>query len=265
MKKLILGLILILTLHTMTKAENIFFSEFKTTNGAIPFDKITNSDFEPAIQRGIEEQTQQINVIVNQRSIPTFENTIVALERSGQTLNRVLGVFYPYISANSNDELMEISTRVSPILSKHSTNISLNEKLWERIKFVYEKVDKNSLDKEDLMLLEETYLSFVRSGANLEGESREQYRKLNSEISELTLKFGQNVLKELNTYEVWLNKEDLAGLPESVIEAAQVAAKEKGKEGYLFTMAAPSYRPFMEYSSRRDLREKMYKIRVLWY
>lgn len=260
MKKLILGLILILTLHTMSKAENIFFSEFKTTNGAIPFDKITNSDFEPAIQQGIEEQTQQINAIVNQRSIPTFENTIVALERSGQTLNRVLGVFYPYISANSNDELMEISTRVSPILSAHSTSISLNEKLWERIKFVYEKIDKNSLDKEDLMLLEETYLSFVRSGANLEGEAREQYRKLNSEISELTLKFGQNVLKELNTYEVWLEKDDLVGLPDGVIEAAQVAAKEKGKEGYLFTMAAPSYRPFMQYSSRRDLREKMYKI-----
>lgn len=260
MKKLILGLILLLTLHTMTKAENIFFSEFKTTNGAIPFDKISNSDFEPAIQKGIEEQTQEINAIVFQRSIPTFENTIVALERSGEMLNRVLGVFYPYISANSNEELMEISTRISPVLSAHYTSISLNEELWHRVKTVYEKVDRNTLDKEDIMLLEETYLSFVRSGANLEGEAREKYRKLSSEISELTLKFGQNVLKELNTYEIWLNKEDLDGLPESVIEAAQVAAKEKGKEGYLFTMAAPSYRPFMQYSSRRDLREKMYKI-----
>lgn len=260
MKKIILGLILLLTLHTMTKAENIFFSEFKTTNGAIPFDKISNSDFEPAIQKGIEEQTQEINAIVFQRSIPTFENTIVALERSGEMLNRVLGVFYPYISANSNEELMEISTRISPVLSAHYTSISLNEKLWQRVKTVYEKVDRNTLGKEDIMLLEETYLSFVRSGANLEGEAREKYRKLSSEISELTLKFGQNVLKELNTYEIWLNKEDLEGLPESVIEAAQVAAKEKGKEGYLFTMAAPSYRPFMQYSSRRDLREKMYKI-----
>ena len=260
MKKIILSLFLILSLHTMAKADNIFLSEFKTTNGAIPFDKITNNDFEPAILAGIEEQKQQINVIVNQRSIPTFENTILALEQSGKTLSRVLGVFYPYISANSNDELMEISTKISPILTAHSTSISLNEKLWERVKFVYEKVDKNSLDKEDRKLLEDTYISFVRSGANLEGEAREKYSQLSNDISMLTLKFGQNVLKELNTYEIWLEKEYLEGLPESAIEAAMVAAKEKGKDGYLFTMAAPSYRPFMQYSSRRDLREKFYKM-----
>lgn len=260
MKKLFLALTLILSLHVMAKAENIFLTEFKTTNGAIPFDKITNSDFEPAIQKGIEEQTQQINMIVNQRSMPTFENTIVALERSGAILNRVLGVFYPYISANSDDDLMEISTRVSPILSAHGTSISLNEKLWERVKFVYENVDKSTLDKEDAMLLEETYTSFVRSGANLEGEAREQYRQLSNDISALTLKFGQNVLKELNTYEIWLEEADLAGLPESQVEAAKVAAKEKGKDGYLITLAAPSYRPFMQYSSRRDLREKLYKM-----
>lgn len=260
MKKLILGLLFILSFQIMAKAQNIFLSEFKTTNGAIPFDKITHSDFEPAIQKGIEEQTQQINTIVNQRSVPTFENTIIALERSGATLNRVLGVFYPYLSANSDDKLMEISMRVSPILSAHSTSISLNERLWERIKFVYEKIDKNTLDKEDKMLLEETYLSFARNGANLEGEARNQYRELSNELSSLTLKFGQNVLKELNTYEIWLEKEDLEGLPESAVDAAKAAAKEKGKDGYLITLAAPSYRPFMQYSSRRDLREKLYKM-----
>ena len=260
MKKLILSLFLILTLHTMAKSENIFLSEFKTTNGAIPFDKITNSDFEPAILQGIEEQKQQINAIVNQRSVPNFENTILALEQSGKTLSRVLGVFYPYISANSNDELMEISTKLSPVLTAHSTSISLNEKLWERVKFVYDNADKLNLDSEDRMLLEETYISFVRSGANLQGEAREKYRQLNNDISMLTLKFGQNVLKELNTYEIWLEKEDLAGLPESSIEAARTAAKEKGKDGYSITLAAPSYRPFMQYSSRRDLREKLYKM-----
>lgn len=260
MKKLILSLFLILTLHTMAKSENIFLSEFKTTNGAIPFDKITNSDFEPAILQGIEEQKQQINAIVNQRSVPNFENTILALEQSGKTLSRVLGVFYPYISANSNDELMEISTKLSPVLTAHSTSISLNEKLWERVKFVYDNADKLNLDSEDRMLLEETYISFVRSGANLQGEAREKYRQLNNDISMLTLQFGQNVLKELNTYEIWLEKEDLAGLPESSIEAARTAAKEKGKDGYLITLAAPSYRPFMQYSSRRDLREKLYKM-----
>ena len=260
MKKLILSLFLILTLHTMAKSENIFLSEFKTTNGAIPFDKITNSDFEPAILQGIEEQKQQINAIVIQRSVPNFEYTILALEQSGKTLSRVLGVFYPYISANSNDELMEISTKLSPVLTAHSTSISLNEKLWERVKFVYDNADKLNLDSEDRMLLEETYISFVRSGANLQGEAREKYRQLNNDISMLTLKFGQNVLKELNTYEIWLEKEDLAGLPESSIEAARTAAKEKGKDGYLITLAAPSYRPFMQYSSRRDLREKLYKM-----
>lgn len=260
MKKLLLTLLLITSLPIMAKADNIFLTEFKTTNGAIPFDKITNADFEPAILQGIEEHKQQISVIVNQRSIPTFENTILALERSGETLNRVLGVFYPYISANSNDELMEISTKISPILSAHSTSVSLNEKLWERVKFVYDNVDKSILSQDDKMLLEKTYISFVRNGANLEGEAREQYSQLSNEISMLTLKFGQNVLKELNTYEIWLEKEDLAGLPESAIESAKMAANEKGKDGYLITLAAPSYRPFMQYSSRRDLREKLYKM-----
>lgn len=260
MKKLFLSLFLILSFSTMAKSDNIFLTEFKTTNGAVPFDKITNADFEPAILKGIEEQKQEINAIVNQRSTPTFDNTILALEQSGKTLNRVLGVFYPFISANSNDELMEISTKISPILTAHSTSISLNERLWERVKFVYDNADKLNLDKEDKMLLEKTYISFTRSGANLEGEAREKYRQLNSELSMLTLKFGQNVLKELNTYEIWLEKDDLAGLPESAIEAAKVAASEKGKDGYLITLAAPSYRPFMQYSTRRDLREKLYKM-----
>ena len=260
MKQLILGLFLILSLQTMAKADNIFLSEFKTTNGAIPFDKITNKDFEPAIEQGIKEQKAEIDNIVNQKATPTFSNTIVALERTGSTLNRVLGVFYPYLSANSDDELMEISTRVSPILSAHGTSISLNEKLWERVKYVYENEDRSKLDKEDIMLLEETYTSFVRSGANLEGKDREAYKQLSNDISALTLKFGQNVLKELNSYEIWLEKEDLEGLPESSIEAAKATAKEKGKDGYLITLAAPSYRPFMQYSSRRDLREKLYKM-----
>lgn len=260
MKKLILGLFLILSLQPMAKAENIFLSEFKTTNGAIPFDKITNKDFEPAIEQGIKEQKEEIDRIVNQSATPTFDNTIVALERTGSTLNRVLGVFYPFLSANSNDELMEISTRVSPILSAHGTSISLNEKLWERVKYVYENEDKSKLDTEDLMLLEETYTSFIRSGANLEGKNRETYKELSNDISALTLKFGQNVLKELNSYEIWLEKDDLAGLPESAVEAAKTAAKEKGKDGYLITLAAPSYRPFMQHSSRRDLREKLYKM-----
>ncbi|MEG0011193.1 MAG: M3 family metallopeptidase [Muribaculaceae bacterium] len=245
----------------MGHAENVFLQEFKTVHKTAPFDKIAKSYYEEAVDNGIKEQNQEINAIIMQRSMPTFENTIVALERSGKTLSRVLNVFYPLLSADSDDELMEISMRISPKLSEHGTNISLNEKLWERIKSVYENKDKLSLDTEDTMLLQKTYDSFARSGANLKGEDREKYRKLDAELSDLTLKFGQNVLKEVNTYEFWLNKEDLAGLPESAIDAAKFAAKEKGKDdAYLITLSGPSYMSFMKYSSRADLREKLYKM-----
>ena len=165
------------------------------------------------------------------------------------------------MSANSDNEMMEISLRVSAKLSEYSTNISLNEGLWQKVKEVYENKDMFKLDAEDKMLLQRTYDSFARSGANLQGADRDVYRKLSAELSELTTKFGQNVLKELNTYEIWLTKDDLAGLPESSIEAAALAAKEKNREGeYLFTLAQPTYTAFMKYSSRQDLREKMYRL-----
>ncbi|MBR3831580.1 MAG: M3 family metallopeptidase [Muribaculaceae bacterium] len=245
----------------MTQAQNPFFQEFGTYKEASPFSKISNSHYEEAIDRGIKLAEQEIDAIVKQRSRPDFENTIVALENVGQDLNRVLNVFYPLVSAHCDNEMMEISIRVSAKLSKYSTNISLNEGLWQRIKEVYENRDMFNLDNEDKMLLQRTYDSFARSGANLQGEDREKYRKLSAELSELTTKFGQNVLKELNTYEIWLTKDDLAGLPESSIEAAALAAKEKGREGvYLFTLAQPTYMAFMKYSSRQDLREKMYRL-----
>ena len=245
----------------MTQAQNPFFQEFGTYKEASPFSKISNSHYEEAIDRGIKLAEQEIDAIVKQRSRPDFENTIVAFENVGQDLNRVLNVFYPLVSAHCDNEMMEISIRVSAKLSEYSTNISLNEGLWQRIKDVYENRDMFNLDNEDKMLLQRTYDSFARSGANLQGEDREKYRKLSAELSELTTKFGQNVLKELNTYEIWLTKDDLAGLPESSIEAAALAAKEKGREGeYLFTLAQPTYMAFMKYSSRQDLREKMYRL-----
>ena len=154
---------------------------------------------------------------------------------------------------------MEISQRVSPKLSEYGNFISLHEGLWKRVKYVYENCDKNTLCTEDQMLLEKTYQSFARNGANLEGADREKYRELSTKISQLSLKFGQNVLKELNTYEMWLTADDVDGLPESALQAAKDAAKAKGKEdAYLITLQAPSYSPFMKYSSRRDLREKLY-------
>lgn len=260
MRKVFLSFLLASSLPLMVNADNIFLQEFETIHQITPFDKIQKSYYEEAIDKGIAEQRQEIDAIVNQRSIPTFENTILALESSGKTLSRVLNVFYPLLSADSDDELMEISSRVAPKISEMGTDISLNEKLWERIKFVYENKDKLNLTSEDMMLLQNTYDGFARSGATLEGEDRVTYKKLSSELSALTVKFGQNSLKESNKCELWITDNDLEGLPADVIESYKIAAKAKGKEGYLVTVSAPSYSPFMKYSSRADLREKLYKI-----
>jgi peptidyl-dipeptidase Dcp len=259
MRRLFLLLIVITSL-TM-QAENPFYKPFNTYQSTAPFDSIHNSDYEAAIDRGITLARADIDAIVNNQSAPTFDNTIVALERSGEDLNRVLNVFYPLLSALSDDEMMDISLHASAKLSDYSTSISLNEGLWKRVKAVYDTTDKASLSVEDKTLLQNTYDSFARSGAELQGADRETYRRLSAELSELTTKFGQNVLKELNTYEIWLGKNDLDGLPASSIEAAALAAKEKGRDGeYLFTLAQPTYMAFMKYSSRADLREKMYKL-----
>ena len=251
---------LLFTVPVMTNAENIFFEEFKTTHNVVPFDRIEKSFYEEAVDSGIKVAKQEIAAIVNQRSMPTFENTIVALEDAGALLNRTLMTFYPILSADGDDEMNEISLRISPKLSEYQSDISLNERLWERIKYVYDNRDKLNLDTEDAMLLERTYDSFLQSGANLQGADRDTYRKLTAELSELSLKFEQNTVKATAAYEMWLKKEDLAGLPESSVEAAAVAAKEKGREGeYLITLQAPCYMAFMKYSDRRDLREKLYR------
>ena len=266
MKKVFIALTTLVTLGLTSCMENQikenpFYSEFDTPHATVPFSKIDISHYEAAIDSGIVLNNQAIDAIVNQRSRPTFENTILALENSDRDLNRVLNVFYPLTSALSDDQLMEISIRVSAKLSEHSTSISLNEGLWNRIKEVYEMRESLNLDPEDSMLLQRTYDSFARSGALLQGEDREKYRALSAELSELTTRFGQNVQKELATYEIWLTAEDLEGLPESSIEAAALAATEKGREGeYLFTLAQPTYMAFMKYSSRADLREKMYRL-----
>ncbi len=247
--------------QSAASSDNPFFHEYDGIHNTVPFDRISNKYYEEAIDRGMKIQNQEIDAIVTQSAEPTFENTIVALERTGADLNRVLNVFYPLLSAMSDDELMDISLRVSGKLSQHSTGISLNGELWKRVKAVYDDRDRLDLLPEDAMLLERTYDSFARNGAKLEGEQRDKYRELSSHLSDLTTKFGQNVLKELNTYEIWLEADDLSGLPESSVEAAALAAKEKGKEGmYLFTLAQPDYMAFMKYSDRRDLREKFYRL-----
>lgn len=246
----------------MAQSQNPFFKEFDSApHGAAPFDKITFADYEPAIDRGIKLGLEAVDAIVNNPEAPTFENTIVALERADADLNRVLLVFEPLSEAMSNDDMMELSMKITPRLSDYATSISLNRGLWERVKSVYDNQEKFNLDGEDKMLLQRTYDSFVRSGALLEGEDRETYSQLSQQLSELTTRFGQNVLREMNTYEMRLKAEDLDGLPESSVEAAAAAAREKGYDGeYLFTLDQPVYISFMKYSNRRDLREKMYRL-----
>lgn len=260
MKKLLVGACTAL-LSLSVMAGNPFFNEYDTPFGTVPFNLIHNSDYEEAVDRGIEIGLQEVEAICNQRSFPDFENTIVALENSGRDLNRVLSVFYNLLSAESDDEMMEISLRISPKLSAYSTDISLNERLWDRIRQVYDNREMFNLNPEEQMLLQKTYDSFARNGANLQGEQREEYRKLTAELSELTTKFGQNVLKELNTYEIWLTADDLSGLPNGVVEQAAQDAEAKGRPGeYLFTLAQPTYTAVMKYSDRRDLRERFYRL-----
>ena len=242
-------------------AGDIFLKPFSTTNGAVPFDRITTADYEPAIMQGMKEHDTEIDAIINNPEEATFENTVVPMDRAGATLGRVLGVFYPMLSCNADDELHEVSNRMAPLLSEHFNSITLNERLWQRVKHVHDHFDASVHDKEDQMLMQETYNGFVRNGANLQGEDRKRYRELSKRLTELTLKFDQNALKETSQYELWLTEDDLEGLPESAVDAAKQAAQEKGRDdAWLVTLHAPSYIPFMKYSARRDLREKLYKM-----
>ena len=248
-------------LEAKKTAENPFFESFKTEHATPPFSTINNSHWMPAVDRGIELANQEIKAITMNRARPDFENTIVPLEKAGEDLNRVLNVFYPLLSANADDEMMGQSIEIGAKLSEYSTSIILNEELWKRVKQVYDDRHLFNLTPEDSMLLQKTYDSFANSGANLEGEKRDEYKKLTAKLSELTTRFGQNVLKEVNTYKIYLKQDDLGGLPQSSIEAAALAAKEDGHEGeYLFTLDQPVYMAFMKYSNRPDLREKMYRL-----
>ena len=240
--------------------ENPFMAEFTTPFGVPPFEKITLADYKPAFLQGMEEQKQEIEAIVKQRSVPDFENTIVALDQSGKLLKRVSTVFYGQNSVNTNDEMQALSRELSPLLSKHSDDISLNPALFARVKSVYDNQAKFNLDKEQKKLLEETYKDFVRGGANLPVDKQEKLRELNSGISMLQRTFGQNMLKETNDFRLVIDKkEDLSGLPESLVANAAKAAEAAGMEGkWLFTLHNPSVMPFLQYADNRALREKIF-------
>ena len=243
----------------MTENQNPFLTAYNTPHETTPFHLIQTEHFEPAVSAGIEEQNREIEEIIHNPETPTFANTIVALERSGKTLDRITTVFGNLLSAETSDEMQAIAERIMPQLTEHSNNISLNEKLFSRIKSVYESEEKSSLNQEEKMLLHNTYDGFIRSGANLSEKQKERFRELSSELSILTLKFSQNNLKEKNSYELPLTSEQLEGLPESAMAAYAQTAKEKGKENYIVTLDAPSYIPFMKYCKNRELREQLHR------
>ncbi|MDE7402487.1 MAG: M3 family metallopeptidase [Muribaculaceae bacterium] len=276
MKKLFRNSAVLLTMMTIVSAAecgavNPLISGSQAPYGTLPLSTLKAADYEEGIREGIKLQNQEINAIVNQRSIPTFENTIVALDRSGEVLNRSIMALSNVEHATGDTTLMNAMTRITPLLSEHEANIMLNEGLFSRIKQVYDNRNlDNSLTPEDLRLIDKTYKSFVHSGANLQGEAREKYRKLNAELSDLKVKYAQNVTNAMKEPErrLWLKADDLTGIPESIkaayrAEAAEALAAE-GKEDdpnlYLVTIFRPSYSPFMTYSDRRDLREKLYRL-----
>ena len=242
----------------MNENQNPFLSEYHTPHQTVPFHLIRTEHFEPAILQGMEEHDREIADIIANPDEPTFENTIEALELSGERLDRVTTVFGNLLSAETNDDMQAIAERIMPKLSEHSNNITLNEKLFARIKHVYQHTDKASLSNEQQMLLQNTYDGFIRSGANLTDEQKERFRQISAEMSVLTLNFSQNNLKETNAYELQLDESQLGGLPESTLEAYAQTAREKGKEGHIVTLHAPSFVPFMKYSTERGLRQQLY-------
>ena len=245
----------------MAKGGNPFLGKYTTPFGIPPFEQIKVEHYKPAFVKGMEEHKKEIDAIVNNKKTATFENTIAALDRCGELLNKVASVFYGQNSACTSDEMQAVSREISPLLSQHSDDITMNAALFKRVKYVYDHQSEEKLDKEQKKLLEETYKSFVRSGANLSADKQEQLRKLNQEISMLQLTFGQNMLAETNAFQLVIdNKDDLAGLPQNLIASAAEVAKERGLDGkWVFTLHNPSVMPFLQYSDRRELRERMFK------
>lgn len=241
--------------------ENPFFSEYNTPFNVPPFDRIKPEHFIPAYERGMEEHKADINAIVNNSEEPNFDNTIAALDRSGKLLSEVSRVFSGLSGANTNDELRAIQKEMAPRLAAHRDEINLNKKLFERVKAAYEQRNKENFTDEQLYLLENLYKRYVRNGADLNDEDQSKLKEINQELSRLAVQFGQNVLAETNDFRLVIeNEEDLAGLPVSSISGAVEAAKEAGLEGkWVFTTQKPSMIPFLQYSEKRDLREKLYR------
>ena len=259
MKRFLLFAALAAALFSSCKMENPLLTESPLEYGAPQFDKIQNKHYLPAFKQAIKEAKAEVDAIVANPDEPTFANTIEAMEFAGETLERVASIFYNLMEANTNDEMQAIAEKVSPMMTEFTMYVSLNEKLFDRVKAVYEARESLDLEPDQMRLLEKKYKDFVRGGANLSPEDKEVYGKLNEELSLLSLSFSKNVLAATNAFTLDLTDEaDLEGLPDFVRAIGKQAAEEKGKEGWVFDLSYPSYGPFMQYSDRRDLREKMY-------
>ena len=245
----------------MSDSDNPFFGEYSTPFQVPPFDDIEDEHYLPAYEKGIAMHKQEIDEIINNTEEPSFENTIAALDRSGEQLGRVQYVFNGALSSNTNEQLQEIAQKVAPMESGHFDDINLNPDLFSRAKAVYEKREELDLTVEQKTLLDETYKNFVRGGAELDEVKQSRFREINQKISVLSLQFGDNILAENNQYKLFIeNEKDLAGLPEGVIAGAAEAAKAAGKEGnWLFTTHKPSMIPFLQYAENQELREKLHK------
>jgi peptidyl-dipeptidase Dcp len=240
--------------------KNPLLAKYETNFEVPPFDLIKDEHFRPAFKEALRIHEAEVDSILKIEDQPTFANTIVALENSGQLLNKVSTVFYNLNSANTNDTIQAIAKDLAPVLSAHRDEINLNPELFKRVKAVYEQKENAGLDAEDLKLLEETYKGFVRSGANLKDADKEKLKKINADLSVLSTQYGQNLLAETNAFEMLIDKEeDLAGLPKELKAAAAAEAKAKGHDGkWLFTLQNPSVMPFLQYADNRELRKKIW-------
>ena len=237
---------------------NPLLEAFNTPYNTAPFSQIKNEHFKPAFEKAIEFAKKEVLAITENKEVPSFKNTTEALENSGELLGTISSIFFNLNSAETNDEIQKIAQEVSPLLSKFSNDISLNEKLFERVKSVYENRKNLNLNEEQLMLLEKQYKGFSRNGANLKGKDKDILRDIDMQLSKLSLKFGENSLAETNAYELHITDLDqLKGLPEGALEAAKQTATQKEKEGWVFTLDYPSYVPFLTYADERSLRKEM--------
>ena len=243
-----------------TPAPNPFLTEYQTPFKVVPFDQIKTEHYMPAFEAGMKEQLEEIDAIVNNPETPTFQNTILPFDKSGETLDRVSNVFFNILECNSDDELLALAEQVMPMLSKHGDAISMNPKLFERIDYVYQHRDEMGLDDQQIRVVEKYHQDFVRSGAALDDEKKAELSQINEQLSTLSLQFGNNLLKENSGYKLVIeNEADLAGLPQGSIDAAAQQAKADGMEGkWVFTLSKPSLIPFLQYADNRDLRQQMY-------